>query len=236
MVGPDRYRALTHRLSSHPTAGVVAGFLVGLLLTGVIVGRDIASDDDARTTQVVTARPDDVDAFLAAWQRSRSGTWFARLRFTRRTAAGAELKDELRIAQRPPDRLTVGPLGAVAGRIRGRIVNCGTGSTGVLRCGPGEPAPAYDDDVANEVAILRGYFVAPLSLYSLRVEDGCFSLRLARRYPSPPYGERARFCFDRATGAPTRREVHRLEGSDVHEAVEIRADVSDGDLEPPAPA
>jgi hypothetical protein len=214
---------------------VVAGLLVGLLSAGGLAARDIASDeDDAHAREVVATRPADVDAFLAAWQRSRSGTWFVRLRFTRETAAGAELEDELTIAQRPPDRLTVGPLGAVAGRVGGRIVNCGIGSTGVLRCGPGERAPAYGDDVANEVAILRGYLAAPLSLYSLRVENGCFALRLARTYPSPPYGERARFCFDRETGAPIRREVHRPEGSDVQKAVELRAEVSDADLEPPA--
>ena len=241
MVGRGRYRALTQPLSSHPTAGVVAGLLVGMLLAGVLAARDIAANDDEADTPGIVAtrpdevatRPDEVEAFLAAWRRSRSGTWFVRLRFTRRTAAGPELEDELRIAQRPPDRLTVGPLGAVAGRVDGRVVNCSTGSTGVMRCGPGEPAPGYDEEVANEVAILRDYFVAPRSLYSLRAEDGCFALRLARAYPSPPYGERARFCFDRETGAPTRREVHRPEGSDVQEAVEVRADVSDADLAPP---
>jgi hypothetical protein len=243
MVGPARYGSLTHRLSSHPTAGVVAGLLLGLLLAGVLVVRDVSVGDEvAPKATSGTTRPDDIErpadieAFLDAWERSRSGTWLARLRFTRRTTAGTDLVDELRIAQRPPDRLTVGPLGAVAGRVDGRIINCATGSTGALRCGPGEPAPDYEKEVADEVAILRGYFEAPLSLYSVRADGECFALRLARAYPSPPYGERARFCFDRDTGAPTRQEIQRREGSDVQEAIELRAEVTDADLEPPPSA
>jgi hypothetical protein len=213
---------------------MVAGLLLGLLLAGVLVARDISSEKTVAPARKPGAtRPADIDAFLAAWRRSRSGTWFVRSRFTRRTIAGDELEDEMRTAQRPPERLTVGPLGAVAGRLDGRIVNCATGVTGVFRCGTGEPAPEYTKEVADEVATLREYFVAPLSLYSLSVEGDCFALRLARTYPSPPYGERARFCFDRETGAPTRQEIHRREGSDVQEAVELRAAVENADLDPP---
>jgi hypothetical protein len=127
----------------------------------------------------------------------------------------------------------VGPLGAVVGRVDGRVVNCATGSTGVFRCGPGTPAPDYESEVEREVVILRSYFEAPLSLYSLRVEGACFALRLERRYPSPPYGERARFCFDAETGAPVRQEIARPEGSDAQTAVEVRAHVDDADLQPP---
>jgi hypothetical protein len=234
MVGPGRYRARTHRLSSHPTAGAVAGVLVGALLAGGLAARDLASDDGApAATTVAPPARDDVRAFVAAWRRSRTGTWFARLRFTRRTAAGAELEDEIRVAQRPPDRLTVGPLGAIAGAVDGRVVNCAEGRSDVLRCGPGHAAPPHAREVAREVAALRSYFAAPLSLYTVRAEGDCFALRLARRYPSPPFGDRARFCFDRETGAPVRREVHRREGSDVQEAVEVRGQVSDADFEVP---
>jgi hypothetical protein len=235
MVGPGRYRALTHRSSPHPTAGAVAGLVAGLLLAGGLAARDVASNDhDARTSEAVAVRPADRDAFLAAWQRSRSGTWVVRLAFTRRSAAGGRLDDELRIAQRPPDRLVVGPLGAVAGRLAGRSVNCGVGASGVLRCGSGQAVGSYADEVRRDVSALRSYFVGDRPLYSLRRDRGCFVLKLGYRYPSPPYGDRARFCFDAATGAPTRSEVHRREGTDIQLAVEIRTDVVPSDLVPPA--
>ena len=59
---------------------------------------------------------------------------------------------------------------------------------------------------------------------------------LSHLYPSPPYGDRARFCFDRATGAPTRREIHRREGTDVQEAVEVRGVVVAADFRLPVAA
>jgi hypothetical protein len=212
----------------------VAGLLVGMLLAGAVAARDAASHgDEDRAVPPVDTRPADVDAFSRAWLRSRTGTWVVRLSFTRRTAAGGRLDDEIRIAQRPPDRLIVGPLGAVAGRIGGRTVNCGTGATGVFRCAGREPASPYADEVRREVSTVRSYVAGDAPLYVLRHEGDCFSLRLSRRYPSPPYGERARFCFDPATGSPTRREVYRAEGSDVQHAVEVRARVDPADLEVP---
>lgn len=235
MVGPGRYCAPTRPASSHPTAGAVAGLLVGMLLAGALVARDVATSHGKRDRAIkpVAARPADVDAFARAWQRSRSDTWFVRMAFSRRTTAGGRLDDEIRIAQRPPDRLTVGPLGAVAGRIGDRTVNCATGATGVFGCAADQQAPPYADDVSREVATLRSYFAGPHPLYIVGRDRDCFTLRLARRYPSPPFGDRARFCFDRSTGAPTRREIHRPEGTDVQDAVEVRAQVSDADLRLP---
>src|ERR1700704_4090167 len=105
MVGPGRYSAPTRPASPHPTAGAVAGLLVGVLLAGAVVARDVAMSHRRRdrATKPVAARPADVNAFADAWERSRTGTWFVRMAFTRRTAAGGHLDDEIRIAQRPPD-------------------------------------------------------------------------------------------------------------------------------------
>jgi hypothetical protein len=221
-------------------AGAVAGLLVGTLLAGVLAARDVAAShpdrDRVAVAGPVATRQADVDAFARAWQRSRTGTWVVRLAFTRRTAAGGRIDDEIRIAQRPPDRLIVGPLGAVAGRIGDRTVNCGTGATGALRCAGDQPVLPYADEAAREVATLRSYFAGRSPLYTLEHDGDCFTLRLRRRYPSPPYGDRARFCFDRATGAPTRREVHRREGTDVQRAVEVRGEVSADDLRLPVAA
>ena len=236
MVGLGRYRALTHRSSPHPTAGAVAGLLVGLLLAGGLAARDVASrDDDDQASEAVAVRPADRAAFLAAWQRSRTGTWVVRLAFTRRSTAGGRLDDEMRIAQRPPDRLIVGPLGAVAGRLEGRAVNCGIGATGEFRCGRDEPVGPYADEVRRDVSVLRSYLVGASPLYALRRDPSCFVLTLRLRFPSPPYGDRARFCFDAETGAPTQREVLRPEGTDVQRAVEIRTEVVPSDFELPVP-
>ena len=114
MVGVDGYGALTRRASPHPAAGAVAGLLVGTLLAGALAAHDVAASDGERdrTTVPVAARRAAVDAFANAWRRSREGTWVVRMTFTRRTAARGRLDDGLRIAQRPPDRLIVGPLGA----------------------------------------------------------------------------------------------------------------------------
>jgi len=219
-------------------AGAVAGLLVGTLLAGVLAARDVAASDDERdraTSQAAT-QPADADAFAEAWQRSRTGTWVVRMTFTRRTAARGRLDDEIRIAQRPPDRLIVGPLGAVAGSIGGRTVNCGTGATGALRCGGDQPAPPYSDEVRREVSALRSYFAGTSPLYAVKHDGDCFTLRLRRQYPSPPYGDRARFCFDRVTGAPTRQEIHRKQGTDVQQAVEVRGEVAADDFRLPAAA
>jgi hypothetical protein len=209
--------------------------LVGSLLAGGLVTRDVVSrGDDERPPAGLTTRVVDRAEFLGAWARSRRGTWVVRLAFTRRTVAGGQLDDEMRIAQRPPDRLVVGPLGAVTGRLGGSTVNCGLGATGVLRCGRGTPAPPYAEEVRGEVDALRSYLVGTSPLYRLQREGRCFVLSLRYRYPSPPYGDRARFCFDAATGAPTRREVYRPEGTDIQRAVEIRTRVVADDLEVPA--
>jgi len=223
MVGVGGYGALTRRASPHPAAGAVAGLLVGTLVAGALAAQDVAASHGERDRTTV-------DAFANAWRRSREGTWVVRMAFTRRTAERGRLDDELRIAQRPPDRLIVGPLGAVAGRIGDRTVNCGTGATGVFRCAADQPAPRYDDEVDREVSALRSYFAGRLPLYGLDRVGDCFALRLRRVYPSPPHGDRARFCFDPATGAPTRREIHRPEGTDVQQAVEVRTDVSADDF------
>jgi len=216
----------------------VAGLLVGMLLAGALGTRDVTTShgNRGRAIESVASRPADVDAFVDAWQRSRTGTWAVRMTFTRRTAARGHLDDELRIAQRPPDRLILGPLGAVAGRIGDRTVNCATGATGVFRCAAEEPAPPYADEVRHEVSILRSYFAGRSPLYVVGHDGDCFTLRLHLRYPSPPYGDRARFCFDRATGAPTRREIHRREGTDVQEVVEVRAVVVAADFRLPVAA
>ena len=82
------------------------------------------------------------------------------------------------------------------------------------------------------------YVVGPQALYSVvGTGTGCFELRLRFvRFPAPPYGRLARFCFDGATGAPTLLDIDRIEGSDRQVAVQVSGSVSDEDLTPPQDA
>jgi hypothetical protein len=155
------------------------------------------------------------------------------LRFERRTTAGRSLVSEVRIAQRPPDRLATG-LGSIDARRDGRRLACATGADGKLRCRDGGPAPPYGQEVDAEVALLRGYFSGPNPLYRVRAGGGCYALDLLVSMPAPPYGRRARFCFDPATGAPVVSVVVRAEATDRQQAVEVRAVVGDADLASPA--
>jgi hypothetical protein len=173
-------------------------------------------------------------AFLEAWRRSRLSTFFVALRFERRTSGGQGLASEVRIAQRPPDRLSVG-LGSIDARRGGRRLACATGADGSLRCRDGGPAPPYAQEVDDEVALLRGYLSGPNPLYGVRARRrGCYELELLVPIPAPPYGRRARFCFDPSTGALVESEVERAEATDRQQAVEVRATVGDADLAPPA--
>ena len=79
----------------------------------------------------------------------------------------------------------MGPLGAVAGRIGDRTVNCATGATGVFGCGADQQAPPYADDVRREVSALRSYFAGPHPLYIVGRDGDCFTLRLAPPLPEP---------------------------------------------------
>src|SRR5205823_50148 len=83
----------------------------------------------------------------------------------------------------------------------GRRLPCTTGPRGALQCRDGGPAPPYGQEVDRELALLRGYLSGPDPLYRVRVEGGgCYRLELLVSMPAPPYGRRARFCFDAATG------------------------------------
>jgi hypothetical protein len=169
--------------------------------------------------------------FVAAWRRSRAGTWVVDATFERVTASGRRLAGQVHMAQRPPDRLVTG-LGAVDGRRGDRRLACATDPGGALRCRDGAQVRPYAEEVDSEVATLRTYVHGPGAFYAVRQDGECFALRLSRQILSPPYGSRARFCFDRATGAPVRSQVTRREATDRTVAGAVRARPSDVDLDP----
>ncbi len=163
------------------------------------------------------------------------GTWVVTESFERVAATGRQLGSVLHRAQRPPDTLTEGPTSA-DGRRNGRLISCASGPTGGLVCKDAGPAPAFTDQVNSELASLKSYLVATLPLYQVAAAPGagpgqCWRLLLAAPgYPSPPYGTRAVFCFDPATGAPSYSQIVRPEATDTTTAVDISATVSSADL------
>jgi hypothetical protein len=88
--------------------------------------------------------------------------------------------------------------------------------------------------VANEVAGLRSLTQGPDLLYAVTAErTGCFHLELVRADPRAPFGIDASFCFDAATGAPSRSRVRYAGGiEEVVVVTDIRTEVTDADLAP----
>ena len=214
-----------------PLVGAVAGAVVGAVVVGVLAVNDFAFDEEL-TPATTSESQEAADAFLAAWERKLRGTWVARSEFTRTTATRQTLSGEVHEAQRPPDRVRRG-LGSVDARIDGRRLACAPTETGEVQCRDGGPAPPYEDEVASELGLLRGYVMGRARLYAVSAESStCFRLRLVQRMLAPPYGAVARFCFQAATGAPLRAEIRRNGTLDVTRALEVGADPTPADLAP----
>jgi hypothetical protein len=209
----------------------VAGVLVGVGITaGLVVAGPL------RLPEHVAERVDAREEFLAAWARSRRGTFRVRSRVERRQPGGATLASPAELAQRPPDRL-LRRFDGVSGILGGRPVVCAEAS-GVTRCRvppddddpeitPGlpaaDPAGAYEQEVQAELEAFRGWFRPPGPGLRPRYRvvrrpdraDGCFDLVLAVPGAEAPWGTDARLCFDPATGAPS--EARRRFGNGIVE-------------------
>ena len=214
-----------------PWVGAVAGVVVGLVLAGLVGASGWLDEPEAERFET---DPDAAAAFLDAWQRARFETFVVTGRFTRSVEGRSGLASESVLVQDPPTRI-LRQLGSVSGRVGDREIACTTPPTGGLQCLPGRRLPSYDQEALDELAVLRRYVQGPgrLLYFVDRPDDGCFRLRLAVRLPDPPLGETARYCFDSATGAPTRTEIIRREGRDLTEAVDIRTEITEDDLRLP---
>lgn len=184
-------------------------------------------------------RGDAAARFVEAWERSRTATFVTTGTFERRSdVTGSAIASEDVVAQRPPRRVHR-QLGGIEGRDDDRLLVCPAppaGSDGDRQpCRFGAPGgPTYAESVEQEVEGVRSIVGGADPLYQVTASgDGCFTLDLQRVDPRAPFGIGARFCFDPATGAPTRREV-RYEGG-ISETVvveDIRTEVTDADLLP----
>jgi len=212
----------------------MAGVAVGAAGAAALVASGALDREAASTDPVVRdveQREDAGEDFVAAWERSRLGTYVVESTLRRTFPDGNGFTSERSVAQRPPDRLERS-VGSVSGRRDGRVVLCRT-ERGRYRCSSGRAERSYRSVVRDEVETLQSYVAGPVPLYSVVADDECFDLSQVRPLPAPPYGTAARFCFDDDTGAITSIRVERDEATDLTEAISVRADVGDDDLRPP---
>jgi hypothetical protein len=205
--------------------------VVGLGLAGSLLA---ACSGGGSTIRGATATRD----FLAAWRRSLLTSWSVDESVSRTTRNGRHLDFAVHRAQRPPDRVQIG-LGSVSARVGGTDVACATGGDGRLECRSQGQAPPYGQAVDQELQTLSTYVTGAHPLYVVVERPPCFDLTLAlSKYPVPPYGRRAEFCFDRASGAPSASLVVRDEGTDriVVTSLHAPATAADLALPPGAPA
>jgi hypothetical protein len=208
--------------------GALAGIVTGTLLTGGLIASGHLRLPDPN------ARKDASAEFLAAWERARRATFVLEGEFSRTKPGGDTLRSGRIEVQRPPDHL-IKQFGGTTGELEGRTIVCSPDPGGRQLCGAKGPvATPFEERLARELDNLRSYFDPVRPLYFVRADGkACFRLLQAVVYPDPPYGLRARFCFDEATGAM--RSVEREFESGIVERMEatsLRAEVTQADLEP----
>ncbi len=217
------------------TVLVVVGLLVGLLVgaaLGWATSRGDDGDEGGAATSTSTTAPETAEAaaaLVAAWERSRTATFLTGSLLERTNSTGTVVEIPLVVAQRPPDRV-ISTGSSVSGVVGGEVWVCDEQLDGILHCGASGAAVDPASDLATELDVLRSYFAGDLPLYRVSQTGECFDLRLARAVQAPPYGQRARFCFDPVSGAPSLQRVERAEGTDVVTLVSARTDVTDDDI------
>lgn len=218
--------------------GTLLAGAVAAVWAVVLLWAGIAEVRRADLSRPGEARPAVAEELIAAWRRSREATFTTRGTYERRSAVtGATITSEDVVAQRPPQRLHR-QLGGVDGRDDDRLIVCPAAPPDAEEPAPcrlGSPGgPTYVESTEREVLGLRSILLGRDPLYTVTVpEPGCFHLEQRRVDPRAPFGLEATFCFDDATGAPTRRRV-RYEGGVEERLVVTSVDpnVSDEDLEP----
>jgi len=223
-------------------AGVVAGALAAgaVVASGALDGDDGGADAGGEDAAAIAEqRAADADAFVEAYERSRTGTYVVESVFQRTFPGGSGFTSSATIAQRPPNRVER-RLGSVTARVDGRVVLCSTTGDGRYRCQSGRSRRSYRSVVEREVDTLRGYVEGDVPLYAVDADEAgspegqaCFDLEQVRPLPAPPYGTAARFCFDDDTGALVLLRIERDEATDVTTATSVRGTVRDRDVEPP---
>lgn len=173
----------------------------------------------------------DAIAFLKAWDRFRNSTFVVDLKFERQvTGIEQPLVGPGRIVQQPPVRATFGFGGQSLVTGEGEQ-SCADVEQGQACTGVSDSEP-YDVQVARELSAFSQLLSGKTPVYRVvNSGSGCFAFTLYRAVGLPPYGDRASFCFDPASGAMTLFETVSSSGRDRVTATEVRTSVLPEDLE-----
>lgn len=176
---------------------VVGAVTVAVLLVATAYATVDAVDDSERGTTVAPA-----DALVAAWERSRTGTYRATGTFEREAPDGRRLEVDVEVAQRPPARL-LRQFGEVSGHRGDRTLECPAPLHGeALECSLGPPGSPFDSVVAAEVRAFETLVTGSDPLYEVRRLDGaCWRMTRTRNDPRSGFGLQADLCFHHDTGA-----------------------------------
>ena len=226
-------------------AGLLVGLVAGSLFAWAM--RDSPPAGDPVPPLAGDTAPEwsaaDAGDFVAAWERSRTETYLAISSWRRVTAAGDEMSRVRVVAQRPPDRVLSSGR-SLSGTVDGVTVQCdelvddpgaesGEPDEAEVACSEvdgGFTAEDFQALVDEEVSAMWAYVEGDSPLYRVSRDGDCYDLRLLRSMIAPPYGQRARFCFDSETGASTEIQVERPEATDTLELLSVTAEVTDDDL------
>lgn len=205
--------------------GAAAGVVVGLIAAVVLIA---GGSFDGRLTPVPV--PDASNEFIAAFQRSLTGTYVVEADYTRTLPDGRALTSRTFVAQRPPDSIRR-QFGSISGTVAGRVVSCSNEVGGTMHCGPSAVAPDSAQAVQQALDNLRSYFAPPALYGAVAAGPDCFKLTQLRPSSVLPYGSSARFCFDPDTGAIRVLSQHLDGATDTFEATLVRGDVTAADFD-----
>jgi len=155
--------------------------------------------------------PEAASALIDAWVRWRTTTVVASGTWTRTLDdVEAPLTGSVYLAQDPPRRVVV-RLSSEVSRI--------------------DDPERFESLLANEIVLVGGYVTGETRGYNVRFGDpGCFVAQLITYAPAAPWGLRAEYCFDDATGTLTAATVRRQSATDREVITDIRTTVTDEDF------
>jgi hypothetical protein len=206
---------------------------------GVVIAGAILIAGGSRSARQPPPVPDAAAAFLAAWRAHLLASWSVDEIQQRTTAAGATVRFQIHVAQRPPDSVEVAG-GTVDARRGSTLIACATppgGDHPVCRLSP--TTRTWDQEVDVQIAGLRTVLQGPRAVYRV-VGAGrdCFRFDLTTPAATLPvtFGRGASYCLDPRTGAVRSSTVRVVGAVDAIATVRAHAPATAADLALPATA